>query len=180
MTARKGAVLKAWFEHQVLPAFEGRVLPVDNAVALRSAPLHVPDPHPVRNGLIAATALVHGMTVVTGRLHAHRCGRAESMENWNLTPIFPACLKGAEPCKAVISAQNQRCNPERVPQQRALDGEAGRPSKDPQISKKRIARIRIRPRLFHSFKTIHRRIPQHAAGGIQQNNPVSIFAGSQR
>lgn len=61
----QGAVLRAWLEHQVLPAFEGRVLSVDIAIALRSAPLHVPDPHPVRDGLIAATALAHGMTVVT-------------------------------------------------------------------------------------------------------------------
>lgn len=38
------------------------------AWALRAARLHVPDPRPVRDGLIAATALVHGMTVVTGNL----------------------------------------------------------------------------------------------------------------
>ena len=41
------------------------VLPVDMAVAQRSASLHVPDPRPVRDSLIAATAFVHGMTVVT-------------------------------------------------------------------------------------------------------------------
>jgi predicted nucleic acid-binding protein len=61
----QGAILRTWLEHQVLPAFDGRVLPVDSAVALRSAQLHVPDPHPVRDGLIAATALVHGFSVVT-------------------------------------------------------------------------------------------------------------------
>ena len=61
----QGAIFKTWFKHQVLPAFDGRVLQVDTAVALRSAQLHVPDPYPVRDGLIAATALVHGMTVVT-------------------------------------------------------------------------------------------------------------------
>ena len=60
-----GAVLRTWFKHQVIPAFDGRVLQVDTAIALRSAQLHVPDLHPVRDGLIAATALVHGMTVVT-------------------------------------------------------------------------------------------------------------------
>ena len=41
------------------------VLPVDLAVARRSAALHVPDPRPVRDGLIAATALTHRLTVVT-------------------------------------------------------------------------------------------------------------------
>ncbi len=61
----QGASLRTWFDHQVLPAFDGRVLHVEGPVALRSAPLHVPNPHPVRDGLIAATALVHGLTVVT-------------------------------------------------------------------------------------------------------------------
>lgn len=63
--AEKGAIFRTWLNSHVLPAFEGRILPVDSAVALMSAKLHVPDPHPVRDGLIAATALVHGMTVVT-------------------------------------------------------------------------------------------------------------------
>jgi toxin FitB len=60
-----GALLRAWLDGHVLPAFAGRVLAVDLAVARHSAELHVPDPRPVRDGLIAATALVHGMTVVT-------------------------------------------------------------------------------------------------------------------
>ncbi|OKY74908.1 MAG: VapC toxin family PIN domain ribonuclease [Desulfobulbaceae bacterium DB1] len=63
--AEKGAIFRTWLNSHVLPAFEGRILSVDLAVALQSARLHVPDPHPVRDGLIAATALVHGMTVVT-------------------------------------------------------------------------------------------------------------------
>ena len=61
----QGAIFRAWLNDHVLPAFSGRVLPVDIAVAQRSARLHVPDPCPVRDALIAATALVHGMTVVT-------------------------------------------------------------------------------------------------------------------
>jgi predicted nucleic acid-binding protein len=61
----QGAVFRAWMNGHVLPAFIGRILAVDIAVAQRSARLHVPDPRPVRDGLIAATALVHGMTVVT-------------------------------------------------------------------------------------------------------------------
>ena len=61
----QGANFRAWLDVHVLPAFNGRILSVDTAVALRSARLHVPDPRPVRDGLIAATALVHGMTVVT-------------------------------------------------------------------------------------------------------------------
>ena len=61
----QGTIFRAWLNGHVLPAFSGRVLPVDIAVAQRSARLHVPDPRPVRDALIAATALVHGMTVVT-------------------------------------------------------------------------------------------------------------------
>lgn len=61
----QGAIFRTWLNSHVLPAFTGRILPVDTAVAQRSARLHVPDPRPVRDGLIAATALVHGMTVVT-------------------------------------------------------------------------------------------------------------------
>jgi toxin FitB len=61
----QGAVLRAWLNAKVLPAFSGRILPVDEAVALRCAALHVPNPRPERDALIAATALVHRMTVVT-------------------------------------------------------------------------------------------------------------------
>jgi toxin FitB len=61
----QGAVLRSWLESHVCPAFLGRILPVDEAVARQAAQLHVPDPRPVRDALIAATAQVHGMTVVT-------------------------------------------------------------------------------------------------------------------
>lgn len=63
--AIQGAVLRAWMTDRVMPAFAGRILPVDTAVAQRSAKLHVPVTRPVRDGLIAGTALVHGMTVAT-------------------------------------------------------------------------------------------------------------------
>jgi toxin FitB len=62
---RRGAAIRQWLERQVQPAFEGRVLPIDDRIALRCARLHVPDPRKERDALIAATALVHGMTVVT-------------------------------------------------------------------------------------------------------------------
>lgn len=63
--AVQGSVLRSWLEQHVLPEFSGRTLPVDTAVALRCARLHVPDKRGERDALIAATALVHGMTVVT-------------------------------------------------------------------------------------------------------------------
>src|SRR5258707_7744418 len=61
----QGGVFRVWLNSHVLPAFFGRILAVDTAVAQRSARLHVPDPRPIRDVLIAGTALVHGMTVVT-------------------------------------------------------------------------------------------------------------------
>jgi len=61
----QGALLRAWFKDHVLTAFSDRILDIDSAVALRCAALHVPEPRPDRDALIAATALVHGMTVVT-------------------------------------------------------------------------------------------------------------------
>ncbi|MDD2808045.1 type II toxin-antitoxin system VapC family toxin [Rhodoferax sp.] len=63
--ATQGVMLRAWLEQQVLPEFSGRTLPVDTSVAQRCARLHVIDKRGERDALIAATALVHGMTVVT-------------------------------------------------------------------------------------------------------------------
>ena len=68
LTARRdppqGTRMRRWFE-DVLSAFASRILPVDRAIASRCAALHVPDPRPMADALIAATALVHGLTVVT-------------------------------------------------------------------------------------------------------------------
>jgi predicted nucleic acid-binding protein len=63
--ARQGAVLRRRLDEQVIPGFAGRILVVDAAVARRCARLHVPDPRAERDALIAATTLVHGMTIVT-------------------------------------------------------------------------------------------------------------------
>lgn len=61
----RGAVLRAWLDGQVIATFADRILPIDTAVAQRCAKLHVPDPQGGRDAFIAATALTHGMTVVT-------------------------------------------------------------------------------------------------------------------
>ncbi len=61
----QGAILRAWIGNKVLTAFDGRILPVDTAVARRFARLHVPDPRAERDALIAATALVHRLKVAT-------------------------------------------------------------------------------------------------------------------
>ena len=62
---RQGAILRSWMDDYVLPNFATRILVVDTTVALRGAALQVPNPRSYRDALIAATALVHKMTVVT-------------------------------------------------------------------------------------------------------------------
>jgi predicted nucleic acid-binding protein len=61
----QGSLFVNWIRRRVLPNFFGRVLPFDAAVALRCAALHVPDRRPAHDAVIAATALVHELTVVT-------------------------------------------------------------------------------------------------------------------
>ncbi len=63
--AAQGAVLRRWISRVVLPEFNARVLAFDTHVAVRAAALHVPDPQPWRDAAIAATAMTHGMTLVT-------------------------------------------------------------------------------------------------------------------
>ena len=60
----QGAVLLVWVE-RLVQQYASRILAADANVARRCAALHVPDPRPERDALIAATALVHGLTVVT-------------------------------------------------------------------------------------------------------------------
>jgi hypothetical protein len=62
---RQGAVLRSWLNAHVFPAFSERILNVDIAVVQCCAKLHVPDPRSDRDAIIAATAMIHGMTVVT-------------------------------------------------------------------------------------------------------------------
>lgn len=61
----QGSLLRGWLDGSVLPAFAGRILPIDTTVAIRAGTPHVPDPRPERDALIAATGAVHGLTVVT-------------------------------------------------------------------------------------------------------------------
>src|SRR5215467_13342726 len=62
---KQGAILRSWIDGHVLPSFSGRILAIDTVVAQRCAALHVPNPRSDRDALIAATALVHSMTVVS-------------------------------------------------------------------------------------------------------------------
>ena len=61
----QGNRLRDWLENQVIGAFAERIIHFDIGIARQCAALHVPDPRSERDAIIAATALVHGMTVVT-------------------------------------------------------------------------------------------------------------------
>ncbi len=82
----QGAMLRTWLDQQVLAEFKDRVLPIDTAVAKRCAGLHVPDPRAERDALIAATALVHGMTVVTRNTMDFASTGAPLIDPWSQDP----------------------------------------------------------------------------------------------
>ncbi|KWU49107.1 type II toxin-antitoxin system VapC family toxin [Pseudomonas palleroniana] len=79
----QGKVLRTWLKKHVMPTFDARILPVDAAVALRCAQLHVPDQANESDALIAATALVHGLTVVTRNVCDFRSSGVPLLNPWN-------------------------------------------------------------------------------------------------
>jgi len=84
--ATQGAMLRSWLDLHVLPEFSGRTLPVDTAVAQRCARLHVPDKRGERDALIAATALVHGMAVVTRNVADFEPTGVRIVNPWEISP----------------------------------------------------------------------------------------------
>jgi len=84
---RQGAILRTWLEDHVLPTFADRILVVDTPVALRGAALHFPNPRSYRDSLIAATALVHGMTVVTRNVSDFEPTGVALLDPWQPTKL---------------------------------------------------------------------------------------------
>ncbi|KZB57429.1 type II toxin-antitoxin system VapC family toxin [Thalassospira xiamenensis] len=78
----QGGILREWFEAHVLRAFQNRILPIDETVARQCARLHVPDPKSERDSLIAATGLVHGMTVVTRNIRDFEQTGVKLLDPW--------------------------------------------------------------------------------------------------
>lgn len=75
--------LRNWLDKQVLTAFAGRILPVDLPVALRCAQMLAPNPKADRDALIAATALIHGFTVVTRNVADFRETGTKLLNPWD-------------------------------------------------------------------------------------------------
>ena len=82
----QGAMLRAWLDQHVLPEFSGRTLPIDTAIAQRCARLHVPDKRGERDALVAATALVHGMTVATRNVTDFKPTGVKIINPWDPKP----------------------------------------------------------------------------------------------
>ncbi|MCY3769023.1 MAG: type II toxin-antitoxin system VapC family toxin [Gammaproteobacteria bacterium] len=78
----QGALLRTWLDKYVLSEFVERVIPVDIPVARRCARLHVPDPLSERDAIIAATAVVHGMTVVTRNVSDFSASGVSAINPW--------------------------------------------------------------------------------------------------
>jgi hypothetical protein len=76
-------VLRLWVRNRVLPSFDGRILNVDLAIVQRCAALQTPNPIEYRDALIAATALVHGMTVVTRNVTHFQSTGAPVINPWD-------------------------------------------------------------------------------------------------
>jgi predicted nucleic acid-binding protein len=78
-----GTAVRDWIDSAVMTAFEGRILPVDVAVVRRRAQLPYADS---RDGLMAATAIEHGLILVTRNTAAFKAGRVKVFNPWGYTP----------------------------------------------------------------------------------------------
>lgn len=78
----QAAVLRQWMTSGVLAGFDGRILPASLEVARQAAHLHVPDLRPERDAYIAATAGVHGLTVVTRNLKDFEPTGVAALDPW--------------------------------------------------------------------------------------------------
>ena len=83
--AAQGRTLRDWVNGAILPRYGGRILPVDDRVASLAASLHVPDPAPFADSLIAATAIVHGYAVVTRNARDFQFPGVVVINPWDFT-----------------------------------------------------------------------------------------------
>lgn len=79
--AVRAAALERWLA-EVSAAFAGRLLPVDAAVAEEWGRISARRPTPVVDGLLAATAIVHGLTLVTRNVADVAHAGAKVLDPW--------------------------------------------------------------------------------------------------
>lgn len=78
----QGAIMRVWMATRVLPAFEGRILPIDGTVAICCAALHVTDHRNYRDAMIAATGINNDMAIVTGNVAAFKATGVRIINPW--------------------------------------------------------------------------------------------------
>ena len=75
--------LRTWLDSQVATAFDGRILAVDAAVVKRRGQVLIND---ARDALMAATAQVHGLTLVTRNVAAFKASKVKTFNPWGYRP----------------------------------------------------------------------------------------------
>ncbi len=84
--AAQAGVFNHWLEKMVLPAFAGRILPIDHVVARQAAKLQWADSRDYRDPLIAATGLVHGAAVVPRNIKHFEATGVQLVNPWEFLP----------------------------------------------------------------------------------------------
>jgi predicted nucleic acid-binding protein len=79
----KATAIRAWMDGKLRPAFDGRIIAIDDAVARRWAQLGYSD---FRDGMLAATALQHGLTLATGKPGSFKGAKVKTVNPWAYTP----------------------------------------------------------------------------------------------
>jgi len=80
----QGSRLRAWMDGRVRPEFAERTIVIDDAVATRCAHLHIPDRRNEADAIIAATALVHGLAVVTRNIQDFQGTGVVLVDPWSV------------------------------------------------------------------------------------------------
>ena len=82
-----GLALRGWYEHKLKPSFAGRILPVGEAIAEHGARLQVERSRPGNDVLIAATAVVHDLTLITRNVRDFTgIAELQLVDPWSLSP----------------------------------------------------------------------------------------------
>ncbi|MFZ2501585.1 MAG: type II toxin-antitoxin system VapC family toxin [Nocardioides sp.] len=88
--SRQGAILRRWFDDNVLPAFAGRVLPFDLPAARILAAYRVPEHAPIDDALVvAAVAQAARLTVVTRNTKHFEPLGVPCLNPWDTSPLPP-------------------------------------------------------------------------------------------
>ena len=85
-TPSQGSALRLWLDF-IRRSFEGRILPFTDAAAVLCARMHVPDPQPMRDSIMAATALSYGFTIVTRNVQDFEDTGVNILNPWDPTEV---------------------------------------------------------------------------------------------